>query len=161
VLSQSRKDRLRNADDPPPSSRFGRPQDDRRSVRAPLSQAAPAAPLARRQRRALPWEARQAHAGATPHGAQIKAAHTSRRTGYSAEPSSSRPIVQLVATGSMADLRAVAARRPLTRRPLARIRRLRERRSRLGVRIPAGSAGISARLADRIINKGLSAMGGV
>ena len=40
--------------------------------------AAPTAPLARRQRRALPWEARPAHAGPHPHVGQIKVPHTSR-----------------------------------------------------------------------------------
>ena len=41
--------------------------------------AVPAAPLAQRQRRAQPWEARPAHAGHIPQDSQIKAAHMSRR----------------------------------------------------------------------------------
>ena len=40
-----------------------------------------AAPLARRQRRALPWEARPPHAGPQPQGGQIEMAHTSHRPG--------------------------------------------------------------------------------
>ena len=51
--------------------------------RWPGDKAAPAAPLARRQRRALPWEARPAHAGPHSAGEQIKMAHTAHRPGTS------------------------------------------------------------------------------
>jgi hypothetical protein len=80
--------------------------------------AAPAAPLARRQRRAQPWRgppgARRATRGRRPD--QDRSLNA--RDEYSAQPLTSLPIVQLAAAASMAALRAVASdrlRRPSTR----------------------------------------------
>ena len=65
------------------------------------SRAAPPAPLARRQRRALPLRGRTAHAGPLGEDAQIKTTHMARRSVH-AQPASSLSIVQLAATASMA-----------------------------------------------------------
>src|ERR1700733_5460143 len=66
------------------------------------SSAAPSAPLARRQRRALPWEARAAHAGPHESGTLSEIAQTNTADKARTKPSSSLAVVQLTAAASMA-----------------------------------------------------------
>src|SRR5215470_16801172 len=82
-----------------------------------VHKAAPAAPLARRQRRALPLSGPPGTRRATPVKRANRLALTRRRPVRHAAVFSP-PIVLLAAAASRAALRAVASCRPLTQRPL-------------------------------------------